>query len=923
MAGGGIGGKFGCRPGHRPGRPVRGRPKAGSKNRFAVAAQTGSAGSMPSILPWRWRGLIVIAVGLACTAGAVPLDYYLPAGTSYDAAVPSPENFFGFQIGEWHLRSERVAEYCRAIAAAAPSRVKLNVIGYTYEHKPLVVLTVSSPENLARLDELRAQHLALFDPEKAKNLDLSTMPVVVDLGYSVHGNEASGVNAMPLVLYHLAAAQGPEVESMLRQTIIVIEAQRNPDGGDRFAQWVNSNRSANLSADPNSREHNESWPNGRTNHYWFDPNRDSWPLVHPEAQARAELFYAWRPNILTDHHEMGTNGTFFFQPGVPARNNPNTPAKIHELTAKIAAFNERALNGKGVFYYSEQGYDDFYPGKGSTYPDLNGTVGILFEQASARGHLQESENGLLTFPFAIRNHVLSSFSTLAAAQALRVELLSAQRDFVPQTLELARKSKVKAWVFSDDGDPARAAAFLELLARHRIEARPLKEEAKADNRTFVPGHAWLVVAEQPQYRLAAEAFGRRTDYADAVFYDVSAWNLPMGYGLPFAELATTPSTGAVVGVPPFPAGKRVGGRSDYAYLFNWSDYFAPRALHRLQKAGVLTKVLTSPIEAIGADGSRTEFSFGAILIPVGLQPEKSKVIDELIDTMVREDGVTVTAANSGLTPRGVDFGSASFVTLAEPRVALLTGEGVDANEIGEDWHLLDTRVGLAATLLDLTIFNRADLSRYNVIVMADGTYDSISDEAVASLRRWIRAGGTLVTTGRAVEWVAKKELMTIEFEKAADGPHTPRAGEAPPPPTAVKGRLPYEVKNDVEALKLIAGAIFETTVDHTHPLGYGYAPGKKLPLFRMGTLFMKPAKSPYETPVVYTEKPLLTGYVSEQNLKAVAESAAAIAHPVGAGVIVAMPDSPNFRGTWYGGNKLFLNAIFFGKTIRPARAGEE
>ncbi|MCC6415223.1 MAG: zinc carboxypeptidase, partial [Opitutaceae bacterium] len=262
--------------------------------------------------------LVLVLAGLLAPVlrGGVSLDYYLPAGTDYDPKVPAPEQFFGFQIGEWHLNSTQIVDYLRAVAAAAPERVKLEVMGYSYEHKPLVVLTITSPDNLKNLEAIRRAHLALSDPSQTGPVDLANMPVVVDLGYSIHGDEPSGVNAMVPFVYHLAAARGETVERQLREAVILIEAQRNPDGGDRAAQWFNQHKSLGApSADPDDREHRQAWPGGRYNHYWFDPNRDWLPLVHPEARARAELFQNWRPNLLTDHHEMSSSTTFFFQPG--------------------------------------------------------------------------------------------------------------------------------------------------------------------------------------------------------------------------------------------------------------------------------------------------------------------------------------------------------------------------------------------------------------------------------------------------------------------------------------------------------------------------------------------------------------------------------------------------------------------------------
>jgi hypothetical protein len=864
---------------------------------------------------------------------AAPLDYYLPAGTTYNPKVPTPEQYLGWQPGAWHIRSDLLAGYLRAVAAAAPERVKLEVFGHSHERKPLLVLTITSPENHKNLEKIRADHLALLDPAKNAALDPAKMPVVVDLGYSIHGNEPSGVNAVPLVVYHLAAAQGPKVDEWLKHAVILVEAQRNPDGGDRAAHWFNTNRSLSApNADPADREHNEAWPRGRFNHYLFDPNRDWLPLVHPEAQARAELFHRWRPNLLTDHHEMGTNTSFFFQPGVPSRDQPSAPARVYELNRQIAAFHQRALDGKGAFYYSEQGFDDFYPGKGSTYPDLHGTIGILFEQASSRGHAQDSDNGRLAFPFTIRNQVLTSFSSLEAAVSLRAELLGLQKEFTGQTLDLARKGKVRAWVFGDDGDPARAAEFIALLQRHRVEVRPLTAEIAAAGRTFKPGAAWVALAEQPQFRLLTEMFIQRTEFTDNVFYDVSAWTLPLAYNLPYAELDSAPAAGDVMGpAKSLPAGKLVGGHSDYAYLFNWNGCYAPRALHRLQQAGIMVKGLTSPIEAFAADGTRAAFGHGAILVPVGLQPGKAARIREVVDTIVKEDALTVYGCSTGLTPKGVDLGSVSFVPLKKPGVALIAGDGVDPQEFGATWHLLDQRVGLAPTLLEVGALGRADLDRYDVIHFVDGRYESIGDETVATLKRWVRAGGTLIVQGRAAEWAAKKELAALEFAGRSTESNSSAGGRARPTPAAdaatseadkAVARRPYGAGADHEATKLVAGTIFAASVDHTHPLGYGFG-GDRLSVFRANTIVMKPAKSPYETPVVYTAAPLQSGYASKENVARIAGSAAVVALPQGRGAVVALTDDLNFRGFWFGGNRVYLNAVFFGRAIKPVRAGDE
>ena len=375
------------------------------------------------------QSLILLLIGFCVNiyAQKQALNYFLPE-INYDKNIPSPESFLGYQVGEWHVSHDRLAAYMKEVARLS-NRVKIEEYARTHENRPLLLLTITSESNQKNIEKIRKAHTYLSDPNISEGINIENMPAVVYQGYSVHGNEASGSNAALLMAYYLAAGKGKEIEKLLNEVVILLDPCLNPDGLNRFASWVNTHKSKNLIGDPASRELNEAWPGGRTNHYWFDLNRDWLLTQHPESQGRIKIFHNWKPNILTDHHEMGSESTFFFQPGIPTRTNPLTPEKNQELTKKIAGFHAKALDEIGSLYYTEESFDDFYYGKGSTYPDINGCVGILFEQASARGHLHETKNGDLSFPFAIRNQVKTSLSTLEAAKNLRKELLSFQRNF--------------------------------------------------------------------------------------------------------------------------------------------------------------------------------------------------------------------------------------------------------------------------------------------------------------------------------------------------------------------------------------------------------------------------------------------------------------------------------------------------------------
>ncbi len=862
--------------------------------------------------------LSILALALFLLAPALalaepPLSYYLPEGVTYDPAVPEPRAVLGFDVGEWHVRHDQLVHYMERLAETS-ERVQIEVIGHTYERRPLVHLTISSPENLARLDELRAEHARLSDPE-APRPDTSAMPIVVNLGYSVHGNEASGSNASLVSAYHLAAAQGEAIDQLLAQAVIILDPSLNPDGLARFAGWVNMHRGRVLVDDPFHREHQEVWPRGRTNHYWFDLNRDWLPARHPESRARLRRFHLWRPNVLTDFHEMGTAATYFFQPGVPSRQNPLTPAKSLELTREIAAFHARALDGIGSLYYSEERFDDFYYGKGSTYPDLQGSIGILFEQASARGHLQESPHGPLSFPFAVRNHVTTTFSTLEAALAKRRELLDYQADFFREAVAEAAEAEVAGYVFGDPHGPVRTFLLVELLRLHGIEVHTLAQPLELDGDRFEPEWAYLAPASQPQARLLRALFERRVDFADNTFYDVSTWTLPLAFDIPHRELDRKALRGELLGEPVaeamFPARTFQAAPGDVAYLFESGGTYAPRAIQRLLAAEVRVQVASRPFHAATRAG-QTAFGYGTIAVPLGIQTLEPGEIAELFSEIARDDGIEVHAATSGLTPEGIDLGSPSFRPLEAPKPAIVVGRGVDSYEAGEAWHLLDQRFGIPVALLESTSLDRVELAEYTHLVLVGGRYGHLDGEVTETLDRWVRGGGVLVALKQATEWVDQNLLRPPKNGDRAGADRPPAAGDAgdDEPPE----RRPYADRQDDRAVDLISGAIFEVELDLTHPIAYGYQ-RRRLPVFRNSRIFLEPQSDAYSTVAAYSDSPLLSGYVSEENLGKLRGTPAVTAESHGGGAVVRMVDNPNFRAFWYGTNKLFANAILFGTTV--------
>jgi len=810
----------------------------------------------------------------------VGLDYFLPEDVTYNTNIPTPKSIIGHEVGEWHVTHDKLVQYMYALAEAS-DRITIESRGTTFEGRPLLLLTITAPKNLANLENIRKEHVALTEGAQTAT---TNMPVVVYQGFSIHGNEPSGANAGLVAAYYLAAAQGPKIDELLNNTVILFDPSFNPDGLQRFAYWANINKSENINPDPNDREFDEIWPGGRTNHYWFDMNRDWLPVQLPESRARIETFHNWYPNILTDHHEMGTNASFFFQPGIPSRTHPLTPKKNQELTGDIAKFHAKALDKIGSFYYTEESFDDFYYGKGSTFPDINGAIGILFEQASSRGHAQESENGILTFPFTIRNQFTAALSTLEAAVSMRTTLLDYQKEFFKNATSEGNAGG--AIVFGDEKDASKVYHLAEILKRHKIKFNAVKEDFESNGKTYKKGSSYIIPKNQKQHRLINAMFEKRTSFQDSLFYDISAWSFPLAFNVDYEEGTFSNKTGEEVtnlqmSTPPVPQ------NSQYAYLMEWHDYYAPKALNMLLKKGLRAKVGMTPFELNGK-----QYDYGTILIPVQNQSLTAAEVAEIVKEVVSESHVTITGVATGLT-KGIDLGSNQFRALEQPKVAMLVGEGVTPYDAGEIWHLFDQRYDMLLTKLDTRNFSRTDLSRYTDIILPNNY--ALDKNDAEKLKDWVKDGGTLIGYKNTGNWFDSNKLLEMKFKTRKD--------------TATN--ISFEQRGDYRGAQVIGGAIFETKLDRSHPIAFGYK-NETLPVFRNSTYFLETEKDSYNNPIQYTENPLLAGYISKPNLEELANTSAFKVGGIGRGNVIYFTDNHNFRAFWYGTNKLLMNAIFFG-----------
>lgn len=816
----------------------------------------------------------------------------------YNDAIPLPEAVLGYKIGEKHTRPHLIVEYFKRVAQAS-DRVQYGEHGATYDGRKLVHAIVTSPDNHRQIEDIkRTNRLLSTDPGSVSDDDISRMPAIVWMGYGVHGNEASSFEAAMLLLYHLAAGEGEDIENHLRELVIIVIPSLNPDGHARHVNWVNANRGATPVSDPQHREHNEPWPGGRTNYYWFDLNRDWFPLQHPESQGRLRLYNEWRPQLVTDYHEFGSNATYFFQPGISSRYNPHIPGASIDLLKQVGEFHASALDERGVLYYTRESFDDFYIGKGSTYPMVTGAVGILFEQASSRALVRETTRGTLTFDFGILNQFTTSLSTLNACYTLREDLLKNHRRFYREANDYARQKGVRAFILDINNDRTKSQELIRILQQHRIHVYALAQSINYDGRTFEAGEAVIIPTEQPEARLLFAALETRTEFTDSLFYDVSTWTLPLAFNIPYVEYRQNPRN--LIGEPvekiSFDGGVLNGGRSSYAYVLEWNRYYAPRALYRLQKNDIHSMVALRPFTA-QIDGRNKEFQRGSIIIPI-LQPEvDEETVHNLMQKIVAKDYVVVHAVHSSRTIDGPDLGSPLMRVLDKPEIAVVSGRGTSSAEVGEVWHLLSERMQIPVTLLNTDQIGRADLSRYTTIILVNGNYSTFGEREVNNIEEWVQNGGTLITTKNATRLVVQNNLINIELVE----------------PQQENSQAPYEDVWSMRGAQRIGGAIFEAQLDSSHPVAFGYE--ERVPLFRNHNVFYNPSESPGETVAVYTDSPLLSGYISDRRLDELKNTAAIVAQRYHQGRVVAFANNPNFRAFWYGTNGLFLNALFFGSVF--------
>ncbi|MDR2704193.1 MAG: hypothetical protein LBC02_00285, partial [Planctomycetaceae bacterium] len=823
--------------------------------------------------------LIISVTSTVVFADQITLDYYLPKNAEYDQRVPTPESVLGFQVGEFYATSDQIVNYLKAVDAAS-DRVSIFQYGRSHERRPLFVAIITSPQNQKNLAKIKAEHLKLSDPAVSDSVDTSKTPVFTWLGHSIHGGEASGANAALLLIYHLAAAKDAETLKWLEESVVFVDPLINPDGYNRFTEWHNHNKSFVPNDDTQGKGGAQ---NGRANHYGFDLNRDWLNVQQPESQGRIAALVEWRPNVYTDAHEQGSNANYHFSPGIPTQVHPLIPPQAQDFIKRLARdFYAPAFDERGVLYFSGENFDDYYPGRGREYLDFHGGIAILWEQPSSGGFLTHTANGTLTLEFSILNQLTAGLATVRGGHALRKELLDYQRNYFKQALTDAEQDTVKAYVFGSPTDKAAAFRLAELVLRNNIDVYKLREDLTVGDKTYKAGNSYIVPLKQKQHRLIHAIFEIREKYDSPRSYDITGWTLPFAFNLDYSILGEDVYKQTLLGektdLTQFPKGTLTGNKKAYAYFFNWNGYYAPRALYRLLDQDINVKTLSGTFTA--SDGQTFERDTLVVLTGNAYQKKSVAEIDAIIETIINEDGIDVYSLKTGYTEGQRSLGSGGLLRNigAKPSIAIV-GNG------GAVWHLFDQHYKIPVTILSTESFNRADLSRYNVIFLSGGGF--LSETDITKLRNWVESGNTLIGYDNALRTFIQAGWIDAQTGSARGS---------------------------------FLGITFQTEVDLNSPLLIGYK-NKNLPIFKDGGIILS-SSNKANTPISYTEKPLLSGNISPQTVGNVAGTPVVVTGRVGRGTVIGFAFDPQFRGVWYGSNKLTANAVFWGNRIGGGRGFE-
>ena len=817
------------------------------------------------------------------------------------AQLKTPDEFLGYQLGERFTRHHKVVEYFEHVAAVT-TNVKLYPYGETYEHRPLITAVISSQANIDRWDETRENNL-----RRAKMLDGSAPGdgiAIVWLSYNIHGNEASSIEAAMKTIHELVVSD--RAKPWLENTVVIIDPCINPDGRDRYANFYNQFANKDFNPNSDAMEHREPWPGGRPNHYLFDLNRDWAWQTQKESLQRMRLYNQVMPHVHVDFHEQGYNSPYYFAPAAEPFHEVITPWQ-REFQATIGKNHAKYFDRESWLYFTKERFDLLYPSYGDTYPTYNGAIGMTYEQAghgfAGLGIITEYGD-TLTLKDRIAHHFTTGISTVEIS-SLNAERLTTEfaRYFEQNVSNPA--GKYKTYVVKSSNGPDKIKSLVEFLDRQKIQYGKSNSNRTLNGFSYVKnsassvsisGNDLLISIYQPKSKLVTALFEPIAKLSDTLTYDITAWSLPYAYGLDAYAIAEKVNVTGGYEVP-----AAVMPNTDtkpYAYLSAYKSLQDVKWLCYLLKNGVNARVAHRPFTLEGRSYGR-----GTIIVTRRTNERLGQKFDQLVREAAEKFDRPIIAAQTGFADSGVDLGSGTIARIKAPKIALLSGPQTSSLSFGEAWYFFEQQLDYPVTAIRTDYFDRVDLSKYDVLIIPNGSYELFSEGTLNNLSNWVSRGGKVIAIGRALNVFKDKNGFSLkEFTKKE------KNGNKNDTPTIQEQLKPFDASERDGLSSSIFGAIFKVSLDNSNPLAYGY--GNEYYSLKTSSLRFAYLESGQNVGVLKKESTPVSGFAGFKAVDKLENSLVFGVEKKGQGEIIYMVDNPLFRAFWENGKMLFGNAVF-------------
>ena len=711
---------------------------------------------------------------------------------TYTNKIDKPSVYLGFEIGE---RVASPYQISNAILAWSNQSDRMIVKEYarSHEDRPLYAVFISSPENLNNLDIIKKNVNLLSDgtntnANKARSI-IEELPAIAWMAYSIHGNETSGADAAMAAIYHFIASEDKDTLEILDNMVIIIDPMMNPDGRARFAKSLEQYRGTAPNYDDQSLLHTGDWPYGRTNHYFFDLNRDWIYVTQPETRGRVKLINEWKPQILVDAHEMGPQDTFMTGPPREPINK-NVDEDLIKWGNIFAQDQGNAFDDRDWRFYTGEWHEDLYPGY-SFYVQFRGTLGILYEQSRmAEDGVKRPEGTIQSYKESVHHQYVSTMVNLKTL--LKNSKAMYQDYWEGRKYNVSRDSKYanQTFVVLPSKNIGRLETLIEKLRFQDIELykneKPilvkniLKQSGDIVENFSIPVGSLIIPNRQPEAPILAAMmeFDAEIDEAvlvkerqsnlrdgSSIMYDTTAFNLSMMYGLP------------AITVPENINSNLIKWESDpVKYEINsdaliWSvdgnDDRSVAFAARLMELGIQVRVINKETLLSGHKLSR-----GSVVV-IAMDNPLVDSLYEIIEEIAYNLDISVVSIESGFGPEELpDWGGEHFNLLERPQIAILSHEGFNSYDVGVSLWSIDHHLGIRHSQINKSIINYADLDRYNTIVIPSGS--SLSETNMNTLSNWVKNGGTLVAHNRSARSIASDngignvKLIQHTFDNSRD-----------------------------------------------------------------------------------------------------------------------------------------------------------